>query len=205
MQVGSNSSFGAAVQSDGNISLGSNNEFFGPLEYGGALSMEQAMSFFAGSTQGTAFLPGVAIFDEISPGTENIVAAPGRVLTLSPGPYGNITVPSGARLNFLPGRFDMASLTIQPSSAVIFNAPAVNLYVVGNVQWSGGVSVASGATAFLQSDGSIVNISVASSFPVNLEDTIAGSQITIGSGVNVLGCISARNLTFDDRSSSAGE
>jgi hypothetical protein len=200
LSVNSNSSFAAPVYSDGNVSLGSDNVFHAPLEYGGTLSVGTGNQFLAGSTPGLTYSPGID-FREPTSGTTNISVPPGRTLTLAPGVYGNILVSSRATINFQDGPYNMASLTVQPSSNVNIASGSVDLEVVNNVQWDGAVTVGSGSVT-LWVAGSTVNVSTPS-FPIWI--IAPAATVTIGAGTQVVGCIAANNLTFGDGSSTAGD
>jgi hypothetical protein len=121
--------------------------------------------------------------------------------TLAPGNYAAVSV-NGSRLTFTAGTYNLASLTINAGSTVVFDTAggAVNVNVQGTITINGGtLSAGNPALVTLYSNstaGNAVTVNAGvTSFPATV--TAPRGGVNIGSRVTVSGCVGGSTVNIE--------
>lgn len=197
--LGANATVGGNANVFGNAFLRNNSRINGELDIKGSLT-PQAGSSIGGpvlrpGSAAQAVLPTVAV----TAGTATITVERGQTRAIVPGSYGDLTFRAGSRVTLSAGSYNLASLTIEGTSAVTLNVSQgpIAINVRGNVTVFGSATFTTtdATKVLLYSTGSNVTFQSNNSFPGTIVAPFA--NLTISNFVTVAGCAGGKTVTID--------
>jgi hypothetical protein len=135
-------------------------------------------------------------------GTANVTINPGNPPTsqILPGNYAAVTV-NGSKLTFKSGTFNLSSLVVNSGAQIVFDTSTgpVDINVQGSINLNGAASVVGTGLVSLYGNSSSSNAVTINAGVGKIPATITAPNggVAIGSRNTVVGCVGAKDVTFE--------
>jgi hypothetical protein len=196
LQIGSHTTITGNVQVNNNAFLRDNAAVTGNVTLAGVLQHQNIFTITGTLTEhATVTIPTLQT-RTVTVGTGNPSIANNAVVTLSPGPFGNMTINAGAHVTLLAGTYNFASLNVQPDVLFIDNA-ATNVNVAGALTWSDRVKVQSTLAhpLTLYTNATSIRLGTDGIFKGFL--IAPNATLDVASRTSFQGCLGGRDVTFE--------